>query len=100
MSLSDRLARIEKNQRLIQDELQQIRQEAKLLEEDNQRLRRELCQVGDGDYQQVTENGLKIQQTARENLEKLYEENFHICHLFFGQERTGECLFCRGFLER
>ncbi|MDR0468755.1 MAG: initiation control protein YabA [Peptococcaceae bacterium] len=100
MSLSDKLARIEKSQRQIQEELLQARQEARLLEEENQRLRRQLSQIGDGDYQRVTENGLKIQQTAIEKLEKLYEEDFHICHLFFGRERTGECLFCRGFLEK
>jgi len=99
MNLYEKLIRIEKSQRLIQEELQQARQEAKDLEEENQRLRRQLCQVGDGDYQQVTENGLRIQQTAQENLQKLYNDGFHICHLFFGREKKGECLFCRGFLE-
>ncbi|MCL1804581.1 MAG: initiation control protein YabA [Clostridiales bacterium] len=100
MNLSERLDHIEKGQRALQEEIQQVRREAGLLEEENQRLRRQLCQVGDGDYQQVTANGVRIQQTARENLEKLYLEDFHICHLFFGQERKGECLFCRGFLEK
>jgi len=100
MSLSEKLARIEKSQRLLQEEIQQVKQEARLLEEENQGLRRQLCQIGDGDYQQVTANGIKIQQTAQENLEKLYLEGFHICHLFFGRERNGECLFCRGFLEK
>ena len=100
MNLSDKLAHIEKSQRVLLEEIQQAKQEIKSLEEENQRLRRQLCQVGDGDFQQVTANGIRIQQTARENLEKLYLEGFHICHLFFGQERKGECLFCRGVLEK
>lgn len=99
MNLEGSLARIEKSQRLLLEEIQQMKRDAKAMEEENQRLRRQLCQIGDGDYQQVRENGLKIQQTAKVNLEKLYQNGFHICHLFFGRERDGECLFCRGFLE-
>ena len=98
MSLYDKLALIDKSQRLLQEEIQRVMQEAKALEEENRRLRLELSQAGDGDFQQVTANSLQIRQTAQENLLRLHEEGFHICHLFFGRERSGECLFCRGFL--
>ena len=98
MTLEERLAYIEKSHRTLQEEIQLAKQEARFLAEENQRLRRQLSLIGDGDYQEVTANGLKIQQTAQENLEILYQENFHICHLFFGRKRDGECLFCQGVL--
>jgi regulator of replication initiation timing len=98
MELDEKLARIEKSQRSLQDEIQQVKLEARRLIEENQRLRRQLCVIGDVDDQQVMANGIKIQQTAQDYLENLYRDDFHICHLFFGKERDGECLFCRGLL--
>ena len=98
MNLDEKLANIEKSQRILQEEIQQAKQEARLIVEENRRLRRQLCQIADGDDQEVAANGLKIRQTAQENLEKLYQEDYHICHLFFGKKRNGECLFCRGVL--
>ena len=69
------------------------------MEDEKESLRQQLSQAGGGDDCQGADHGHIAQHTARENLHTLYDEGFHICHLFFGQERKGECLFCRGVLE-
>ncbi len=99
MNPREKLSMVEKSLKLLTDEIQQIKQEIRILEVENQALKNQLCQAGAGDFQQLINNSLSIRQTAREKLESLHNEGYHVCHLFFGQEREGECLFCRGLLQ-
>lgn len=34
------------------------------------------------------------------NLARLYHEGYHICHPYFGEKRTGDCLFCQKFFDK
>jgi regulator of replication initiation timing len=81
------------------DALAALKFEVKALEDENKQLYAQLGALSGSDSEQISANASSIRQTARGNLRRLYDERFHVCHLYFGQPRQGECLFCLAVLD-
>ncbi len=65
------------------------------LEKENNDLKRLLFEQNNKE----DEEDITPKQKAYSNLAHLYQENYHICHLSFGEKRHGDCLFCLQLLE-
>lgn len=82
-------------------EMQELKYEIREADEENARLRNELAAFYRADLLKgpAAEDG-RTPGVAYSNLLELYDQDFHICNLYFGRRRAGECLFCMAFLRK
>lgn len=94
------IAEVEDNLTKLLNEVRSLRQYAEYLEEENSKLKRQICAISEADTERVQKNAARIQKEASDNLERLYDEGFHVCHIYFGEPLEGNCLFCNAFLTK
>lgn len=80
-------------------EVQELKNKAREMEEENIRLRKELAAIYRAGLMEGT-GGDAEPHRGFFNLLGLYDHNFHICNIYFGRKRTGDCLFCMAFLRK
>ncbi|MCL1790940.1 MAG: DNA replication initiation control protein YabA [Peptococcaceae bacterium] len=96
---SQAMTEVEENLAKLLEEIGRLRHYIVSLEDENTRLKRQLCAMSDAETTRVQNNTNLIREQARENLDKLYLEGFHVCHIYFGEPLEGVCLFCNAFLQ-
>ncbi|MDH6364785.1 regulator of replication initiation timing [Enterococcus sp. PF1-24] len=108
-SLYDGLNCLENELRKTLDELvemkevfQQVVEKNATLEMENQRLREHLREITQEEQAATKDKKNAPPSQARKNLEKIYEEGFHVCYDYYGtrREKDSPCLFCLSLIDK
>lgn len=81
-------------------DLAKIKKYVQHLEKENVGLKEELARNIQGQSLVSLDCAGRTETRGIDNLLNLYDRGFHICNLYFGGIRSGDCLFCAAFMPR
>lgn len=96
IALREESAEAQKNLEALFQEVSKLIEENQAIRLENKHLRDQIQVMRDEKTSTVDQEGHKELTKSRLNLENIYEDGFHVCHMFFGQRRQGDesCAFC------
>lgn len=90
-----RISSVGEDLREIQEKINQLIEENTTLQIENQHLRDRIECITKENTQDSEQNEPEMSK-SRLNLQKLYEDGFHVCNVYFGTRRMHDesCVFC------
>lgn len=90
-----RISSVGEELREIQEKMNQLIEENTTLQIENQHLRDRIEYLTKEVAQGAEQNEPEMSK-SRQNLQKLYEDGFHVCNVYFGSRRMHDesCVFC------
>lgn len=94
------LAHFQERLQVLNDDFQKVKNTVYDMYKENESLREENENLKQLLFEQEESEAEQEVKEEQDNLVRLYQEGFHVCHLNFGEAREEDCLFCIGMLKK